>query len=156
MKDVILFMILGIVLLGLDLFVPGIVLSVAGTFAFLAATATAFRDFGVLGGLGAFVVGMSLLGVMLWVEYGVLPKTKAGRRFFLDAAVPDAGAKRSADLAALTGREGVVITPLVPTGQIEIEGRRHEARSLDGRLPAGARVRVAGLENFTLIVNQLS
>jgi membrane-bound serine protease (ClpP class) len=91
---------------------------------------------------------------MLYVEYGLLPKTRFGKKFFLHSAV--AGTSQpAAEAATLTGREGVVVTPLVPTGQIEIDGRRHEAQSLDGRLPAGARVKVTGAQNFSLTVTKL-
>lgn len=154
MEIILLLFVLGIVLLGLDLFVPGIVLSVFGTVAFLAGTARAFTQFGVGGGLLAFVVGLVLLGIALYVEYVIFPRTGIGRKLFLHSAVKGTS-QPAAEGTALTGREGVVVTPLVPTGQIEIDGRRHEAQSLDGRLPAGARVKVTGAQNFSLTVTKL-
>jgi membrane-bound serine protease (ClpP class) len=154
MEIILLLFVLGIVLLFLDLFVPGIILSFFGTMAFLAGTARAFREFGMGGGLLAFGIGMVLLGIALYIEYGVLPKTRFGKKFFLHSAVSGTS-QPAAEAATLTGREGVVVTPLVPTGQIEIDGRRHEAQSLDGRLPAGTRVKVTGAQNFSLTVTKL-
>lgn len=154
MTTILLLFVLGIVLLALDLFMPGVILSILGTLAMLGGTARAFREFGMSGGLVAFGIGMVLLGVALYIEYGVLPKTRFGKRFFLNNAIEGAS-QPAAEAATLTGRQGVVITPLVPTGQIEIDGRRHEAQSLDGRLPKGAHVVVTGAQNFSLTVKKL-
>jgi membrane-bound ClpP family serine protease len=154
MTTILLLFLLGIVLLVLDVFVLGVFLSVAGTIAFLAAIAEAFKIYGVGGGLAAFAVGVVLLGTALYVEYVILPKTRFGRKFFLHAEVKG-GSQPSADMPALVGREGVTITPLVPTGQIEIDGRRYEAQSLDGHVDRGQRVKVGGSQNFSLTVTKL-
>jgi membrane-bound ClpP family serine protease len=154
MEIILLLFVLGIVLLALDLFAPGVLLSVFGTVAFLVGTVRAFSEYGIGGGLLAFGIGAVLLAIALYFEYVLLPKTALGKKFFLHSAV--AGTSQpAAEGATLTGREGVVVTPLVPTGQIEIDGRRHEAQSLDGRLPAGARVKVTGAQNFSLTVKKL-
>ena len=156
MTTILLLFILGIVLLALDLFVPGIILSVFGTLAFLSGTARAFTQFGVFGGLLAFAIGMALLAIALYVEYGLLPKTRFGKKFFLHAAVEGTSqGAPAAELAALTGRECVALTPLMPSGQVEIDGRRHEALSLDGHVARGARLKVTGTQNFSLTVTQL-
>jgi membrane-bound ClpP family serine protease len=155
MPTILLLFILGIVLLALDLFLPGIILSAFGTIAMLAGTAQAFSQYGVGGGLLAFFIGAVLLTIALYVEYGILPKTRFGKKFFLHAAV--AGTTQPAsDLSALVGRDGVTLTPLMPTGQIEVAGRRHEAQSLDGHIAAGAKVRVTGFQNFSLTVTKLT
>jgi membrane-bound ClpP family serine protease len=154
MTTIFLLFVLGVVLLALDLFVPGVILSVAGACAFLAATAQAFHDYGVAGGLEAFGVGALLLAIMLYVEYGILPKTRFGKRFFLNASIHGISQPAS-DTATLTGRECVALTPLVPTGQVEIDGRRYEALSLDGQADRGARLKVKGVQNFSLTVTKI-
>jgi membrane-bound ClpP family serine protease len=154
MTTIFLLFVLGVVLLALDLFVPGIILSVAGAGAILAGTAQAFHDYGIAGGLEAFGVGAVLLAVMLYVEYGILPKTRFGKRFFLHAHVKGASQPAS-DGVALAGRECIALTPLVPTGQVEIDGRRYEALSLDGQADRGARLRVTGAQNFSLTVTKI-
>jgi len=47
---------------------------------------------------------------------------------------------------------GTVITPLHPIGQIDVEGRRFEARSELGEISSGTRVRVVRAANFVCIV----
>ena len=155
METILLLFVLGIVLLFLDLFVPGIILSVFGTLAFLAGTRQAFVQFGLGGGLMAFAIGVALLAVALYVEYGLLPKTRFGKKFFLHAAVEGTSQAPAAETAALVGRECVALTPLMPTGQVEIDGRRREALSLDGHVAKGARLKVTGAQNFSLTVSKL-
>jgi len=156
MTTILLLFVFGIALLVLDLFMPGIILSVAGTLALLAGTARAFSDYGMGGGLLAFAIGAVLLGVALYVEYGILPKTRFGKRFFLHAAVNGTSQDPSTQTSALAGQEGVALTPLMPSGQIEVDGRRYEALSLDGHIAKGARLKVTGAQNFSLTVTQLS
>lgn len=155
MTPIILLFVFGIILLVLDLFVPGIILSVAGTLVFLAATARAFAEYGIGGGLLAFAIGVVLLAVTLYVEYWILPKTSVGKKFFLHAAVHGTSQAPSEQSSALAGKEGVALTPLMPSGQIEIAGRRYEALSLDGHMAKGARLKVTGMQNFSLTVTHL-
>ena len=155
MTTILLFFVLGIVLLVLDLFLPGVVLSLLGVFAILAGTASAFNQFGVGGGLLAFGSGAVLLTVALYIEYSVLPKTRWGKKFFLHAAIDGTSQAPAAETAALTGREAVALTPLMPSGQIEIGGKRYEALSLDGHVAKGARLKVTGAQNFSLTVSKL-
>ena len=155
METILLLFVLGIVLLVLDLFVPGFIMSAGGTIAILAGTRQAFVEYGTGGGLLAFAIGMVLLALALYVEYGLLPKTRFGKKFFLHAAVHGTSQAPAAETAALTGREGVALTPLMPSGQIEVEGRRYEALSLDGHVAKGARLRVTGTQNFSLTVSKL-
>jgi len=156
MTTILLLFVLGIVLLFLDLFVPGIILSVFGTLAFLAGTRQAFVEFGPLGGLEAFAIGMALLALALYIEYGILPKTRFGKKFFLHAAVQGTSQSTApSEVVALTGRECVALTPLMPSGQVEVDGRRYEAQSLDGHVARGARLKITGAQNFSLTVSKL-
>jgi membrane-bound ClpP family serine protease len=156
MTTILLLFIFGIVMLVLDLFVPGIILSVAGTLVFLAATARAFNDYGISGGLLAFAIGAVLLAITLYVEYVLLPKTHFGKKFFLHAQVHGTTQAPESHTTALAGREAVALTPLMPSGQIEIDGRRYEALSLDGHVAKGARLKITGMQNFSLTVTPLT
>jgi membrane-bound serine protease (ClpP class) len=60
----------------------------------------------------------------------------------------------SADAAALVGREGVAATSLHPSGQVEIEGRRYEARVEVGSVERGATIVVRAYSDFGLIVEE--
>lgn len=155
MTTILLFFVLGIVLLVLDLFMPGVFLSLLGILAMLVGTGNAFNTYGIGGGLAAFGAGTTVLGIALYFEYSLLPKTRLGKKFFLHAAISGTSQTPASETAALAGREGVAVTPLMPSGQIEIEGRRYEALSLDGHVDKGARLKVAGAQNFSLTVTKL-
>jgi membrane-bound serine protease (ClpP class) len=57
---------------------------------------------------------------------------------------------------ALIGSQGVVITPLRPGGEVEIEGRRYQAQLDLGSAAAGTRVVVTGRTDFGLKVEKQS
>jgi len=50
------------------------------------------------------------------------------------------------------GAEGVAASDLFPSGRVEIDGRRYEARSALGPIEHGSRIRVVAQNNFTLTV----
>lgn len=142
--------VIGIVFLGLEVFLPGGVLGVFAALALLGGTILAFVDFGVVGGMiGVAVAGVLVVGV-LFFEFAILPKTAMGRRLFLSSAIDG---KSSPDREKdFVGCEGITVTSLGPSGYIEIEGKRHEAFSRAGFLESGVPVKVVGTDNFRLIV----
>lgn len=64
-------------------------------------------------------------------------------------------AKRLTGADAMVGQTGVAMTPLTPTGQIEIRGEIWKARLEAGAtsVPQGNEVKVEAVEGLTLIVN---
>ena len=56
----------------------------------------------------------------------------------------------------LIGKSGTAATSLFPSGQVEISGRRYEAKLAFGFTEAGTPVRVTGVSEFGLIVESLS
>ena len=111
--------------------------------------ATAFYDYGLSGGFIAFLVALGLLGIVLWLEFVLLPKTALGRRMFLQSAVT--GTSKAAT-ENMVGRSGKTITALGPSGYVQIEGKQYEAFSRSGFVDAGTAVKVIGADNFRLIV----
>ena len=65
----------------------------------------------------------------------------------LIAGPADAGVAKS-----IIGQTGVAVTPLFPSGQVELAGRRYEARVAMGFAEVGAKVVVTGHAEFGLIV----
>lgn len=58
--------------------------------------------------------------------------------------------------AALLGKSGIAATALFPSGQVEISGKRYEAKLAVGFADAGAPVTVTGVSEFGLIVEVLT
>jgi len=103
------------------------------------------------------------LGLLIAVTLGLLlvrfiPHGWLWDRMILSSAVSRSaqaagGAPESlADTNGLIGRRGVVATALRPSGQVEIDGVRYEARVEVGALDAGTAVTVARRTDFALIV----
>jgi membrane-bound serine protease (ClpP class) len=53
---------------------------------------------------------------------------------------------------SLIGQSGVAATALFPSGQVEISGRRYEAKLAMGFAEAGTPVTVTGVSEFGLVV----
>ena len=60
----------------------------------------------------------------------------------------------AAGLGALMGRRGVAVTALMPSGQVEIDGRRYEAKVPVGAVNVGATVVVRARTDFGLLVEE--
>lgn len=66
------------------------------------------------------------------------------------------GARETAADAPLIGSTGIAVTALFPSGQVEIAGRRYEAKLAMGSAEAGTKVSVTDVNSFGLIVEVLS
>ncbi|MFU8847409.1 MAG: NfeD family protein [Opitutales bacterium] len=53
------------------------------------------------------------------------------------------------------GSEGTAVSDLFPSGRVEIEGQRYEARSVLGPIEHGSRIRVKAHNDFSLIVEEV-
>jgi membrane-bound serine protease (ClpP class) len=103
-------------------------------------------------------IGVALALIMGALLMRFLPKGWMWDRMVLQAAAttsaqvagsaPEAGVVTS----SLVGARGVVVTGLFPGGQIEIDGRRYEAKLVVGSAPVGAVVVVKRASDFNLVV----
>ena len=143
----------GIILLAFEVFVPGAILGIIGAVALFAGVVIAFVTYGVGGGLAAAAIAVALIGLMLFIEFVVLPRTALGRRMFLEAAIT-ANSQEAPNESELVGRAGRALTPLVPSGFVEADGRRYDAFSRSGPLAKGDALRVVAVESFRVIVTK--
>lgn len=101
-------------------------------------------------------LGLSALGALLLAKF--LPKRLFWDRLVLAAAVDG---QTQSDLPAppqasstLVGQTGVALTALMPTGHVEVDGRRFEARVRVGSVNAGEAIRVVSHSGFGLVVER--
>ncbi|MDF3057968.1 MAG: hypothetical protein K0R17_2183 [Rariglobus sp.] len=102
------------------------------------------------------------LGVLVALALAVafarfLPRGWFWDKMVLQAAIDthsQASASDAAGAGVLIGRRGVAATALMPSGQVEIDGRRYEARVSVGAIEAGAPVVVVRRSDFSLIVER--
>jgi membrane-bound serine protease (ClpP class) len=143
----------GLVLLGFEVLVPGAILGILGGFLLLAGVGLAFFSEGMSGGVQALAVALAGVGLMMWFEFRVMPRTRIGKRMFLSKAIDGTSQPPVAAQAdAVVGREATAETALSPTGIVLVDGRRYEARCDSGFAAEGARLRVTRIETFQLVV----
>jgi membrane-bound ClpP family serine protease len=154
MTGIILLFALGIVLLFFEAFVPGAVLGILGGIFLLIGCGLAFADYGATGGALAVAIAAVLAGLMFYFEFFVLPKTRLGKKMFLQTSIAGASHAPVAQSSDVVGRNGEALTTLAPSGFVLIDGKRYEASSQSGLIEQGAAVKVTGLNNFQLIVSK--
>lgn len=170
----ILFFAAGLLLLGLEVFFfPGvIVMAVTGVLLMLGSLVWAMADIWPgepvkftsellvqpLTNLGLGLVIAVVLGAAL---LRFLPRGWFWDRMILGSAIAaDAqrggGAADARETETLVGQRGVAVSALRPAGQVEVNGRRYEARVEVGALDAGTPVVVTRRTDFGLVVEKAS
>jgi membrane-bound ClpP family serine protease len=156
MTLIILLFAIGIVLLLVEVIVPGGILGAIGALMMFAGCAVAFYQLGTGGGMVAVAVALAVAVIAFYVEFRVLPRTSIGRRAFLDEEIEGVSAAYGSEARDLVGKSAVAVTMLSPSGYIAIDGKRYEAFCQSGQVPAGAALKVTGADSFRLIVSQAS
>ena len=154
MNAIALLFLVGLVFLAFEVLVPGIVMAAVGGLIMAGGCAVAFARFGAAGGFTAVAVAVALVALTFFLEFVVLPRTRAGRRMFLRSAVVATTQPPPAEVGVI-GKTGEALTVLAPSGYVSIEGKRYEAYSLDGHVPKGAKLRVTGLDHLALKVSKI-
>ncbi len=144
---------LGILLIAVEVIVPGGMLGSLGGLLFFGGCALAFQRYGTAGGVLAFLAASAIGTLALFIELKILPDTRLGRRAFLSAAITDNAAPVRKDAEALIGQRAEALTMLSPSGYISVAGERYEAFCQTGQVPVGTLLNVVGADNFRLIVS---
>jgi membrane-bound serine protease (ClpP class) len=109
-------------------------------------------------------VALASLPIVLLIAFKLLPKTPIGRRLILNApdesteassASPPVSATTSGELAGLLGQQGVTITPLRPSGIVEIGNRRVSVVTHGDMLETGRKVKVVEIQGNYVVVEPL-
>ena len=84
----------------------------------------------------------------------ILPKTTVWNKLILSSTVGDASFNNATqgESEPVVGALGKSVSELYPIGQVELEGRRYEARSSLGKISKGAVIKVTGRDDHGLIV----
>lgn len=152
MNEVVILFAAGILLLAVEILFPGGFVAALAGICFALGVAVSFFHFGSTIAVIAAASALLLGGVTVYLELFVLPKTRFARKIFANTTLL---AKSQPDLAhrdEILGREAVAVTPLAPTGLVEIAGRRYEAYSRHGHVAPGAALRIVDMDTFRLIV----
>lgn len=155
----ILLLILGILLVFLEVFVPsGGILGLLAGCSVLASIVVAFSDGFVTGtvmlAIAILVVPVVIASAVKWWPHTPLGKLVLAKRpESEDEVLPDTEEYHRDDLI---GSRGVAKSDLLPSGDVEIEGRVYDAVSVGMAIGRGEPVRVVGVEIQRLVVRPLA
>jgi membrane-bound serine protease (ClpP class) len=143
--------IVGVAMMLIDIKVPGIALSIGGVIAFLLGSLLIFTPPWVelaqtaapVVQLNPWLIAATTLGVALFFFFGIAAAYKAQLR------------PLAVGTETLIGRTGYVRQQLHPGGIVHIEGEEWTAENATGEdIPAGARIRVIGIDGLRLRVER--
>ena len=151
------FLILGLLLLILEVFIP------SGGFIGICSIACLalclWYAFAQSLGLGVTFMAIDLVALPLTagLAFSIWSRTPIGRKFFLKPPAPEEIEVSHADhhLECLVDQVGRTLTPLRPCGHVEIGGQRADALSEEGFLPAGATIRVLRIRSGQVVVREI-
>lgn len=154
MTPIILLFAIGIVFLAVEVIVPGAILGSIGALLMLAGCVLAFLDYGTSGGLIAVIASLAICGLVFFLEFKILPKTKLGKRAFLNTEITGVASALGEEARDLIGKSAQALTMLSPSGYIIVDGQRYEAFCQSGQAAAGSNLQIVAADNFRLIVTQ--
>lgn len=162
MTLIVVLLVLGLVLISVEFFIPGGIVGVIGALLMLGAVGVSYAEYGTM------VAGWVLLGCLvvgaLWVAvmFMLMAKTPYGKKMFLTGASSgrivygsrEDSAEEDEQADALLGEQGTAVTPMTPTGRIEVKGATYEASSQSGYLERGSKVEIIGRGSFGFVVKK--
>lgn len=155
MTLIILLFSIGILLIALEVIVPGAILGSIGAVMIFGGCILAFLKFGTGGGILALATAIIIGGIALFIEFRILPKTKIGKRAFLTKEITAVSQAVGSEARNLIGQTAEALTMLSPSGYVRVDGQRFEAFCQSGQAPAGSALQVVGADNFRLIVSEI-
>lgn len=136
-----LILLIGLVLVLLEFYLPGAILGSAGGILILASIVFFALANGSALSIFLFMV-LAFIGLIGVVKFALwqIPRTKKRQSIYLDS--DQAGYKATSFNEKLIGKEGSALTDLKPGGYILIEGKKYPAISVSGYLSKGDLVKV--------------
>jgi len=144
---------LGLVLICLEIFVPGGILGIIGFLLIMGSIWIAFIRLGRVGG-SYFLVGslaLAMLSVYAVMRFGT--KTRLSRKLFLQST-EEGFESTSENLDYLEGKTGISITTLRPSGKALINGRKVNVVTEGLFIPKGRRLKVVVAEGNRVVVRE--
>jgi membrane-bound ClpP family serine protease len=144
-----------------ELLLPtGGLLGIAGLLAGVAGVVCLFR-YDTAWGFSGLLAMLVLVPAFTAFAFKIWPHTPMGRRIIGTPTEEQAEAKLLEEkkerdrIAALVGKEGLVLTALRPVGAIEIDGVRHDALAETTFVNPGRRVRVVYADGSQIKVREI-
>lgn len=148
MEWVIALLLIGVALIFLEIFLPGMVAGTIGLLCLALAVILGYKNWGPARGnllLFAVICGL-VVGAIAWLRF--FPNSKAGKVFVSKGKSGDLGAEPK----ELLNEEGIALTPLRPSGTALLRGKRTDVVTEGGFVEKGTPVRVVQIEGNRVVV----
>ena len=150
---IILLFTIGLLLLALEVMIPGGILGIAGGVLLFTGCVFSFVSLGTTEGLIAIGVTIVAAVVLFYIQFKILPNTRYGKRFFLKREMSGSSVNLEPAARDLIGKTATSVTVLSPSGYVLIDGTRYEAFSQSGQVPANTELEVTAANSFQLTVS---
>ncbi|MBO6574032.1 MAG: hypothetical protein JJ896_01335 [Rhodothermales bacterium] len=144
---------LGLALIAAEVYlVPGInIFGIVGLVLIVFAVGYVFTESGPMGGMVTLLGAGAACGLMFWGMW----QSGAWERFVLSTSLgrgSGGGERESEQRSTYLGKQGLALTPLRPTGVVEIEGKRIEVVTEGEFISSGSWVRVVAMDRRRFFV----
>ena len=140
----------GFVLIGMEIFIPGGILGIFGSIAWISAAVVGFRNFpepwNMISGLALLLFG--ILTFVVWIRY--FPKSRVGKSLSLEDRSGDYKAGHTDDMNV--GDSGEAVSTLRPSGIAKFNGKRVDVVADGEWIEAGQPIKVSSISGGRVVV----
>ena len=154
MDIIIALLVAAFILVFFEVILPGGILGTIAALCVILASWFAGAEYGAGIGILTFVGSAAALALFVFIEFKLLARTSLGSAFFLKSSVTGHSNIAPAE-ASITGKKGISLTRLNPSGKVAIDGKSYDAHSQDGYIEANLNIQVVDQDNFKLIIKKL-
>lgn len=148
-------LLVGLLLIGAEIYVPGGIVGSLGVLALVAAAIIGGVNFAPPYNILSIIVIVVLSGVGLYFWMRFFPQSKMGHKLTLNAdGRPFKSAAVEAGVAPQA--EGEALSPLRPAGVARVAGQRVDVVAESSWIPSGARIRVIEVAGNRVVVRQMA
>jgi membrane-bound serine protease (ClpP class) len=145
----------GLILMVVELFVPGWgIFGILGLISLGSAVVLAAYDpaFGIV----SLLVALAITLVGVWIAVKVFGMKGVWAKMILkESQKNESGYTSSRDWKDLVGKKGMTLTPLRPAGWVEVDGEKYDVVSEGGMIPAKTAVKVIHVEGSRIVVRRI-
>jgi membrane-bound serine protease (ClpP class) len=144
----------GLLLLGIEVYMPGAILGIFGGVCLIAAIVIGFIQFEAPWNIiSAIAILFLSIGIIIaFMKF--LPNSKIFNKLALTNDMSES--KGTDDFTDLTGQEGVAVTPMRPSGIITIDGKRVDVVAEGSWIDSGTNVKVIRVEGNQITVRAIT
>lgn len=144
-------LIIGVLLLVAEIFLPGGIAGILGILCLLGAVIISYVEFGSKVGNGVLfgVLAGLTAGAAFWLKY--FPNSRAAKPFISQRVIGGLGVEQP----DLLNRTGIAYTDLRPSGIAVIDGQRVDVVAENKMIPKGTEIKVVQVEGIRVVVRAI-